>query len=93
MSYEIAIRAIEAIAEICELTVDELREICGSDADFTDSLRLDSLLRLEVIDTITRLGVEVPGSAAGSYLAQEVFGSFLKSLVLKCIDVVDQAGS
>lgn len=93
VSYEIAIRAIEAIAEICELTVDELREICGSDADFTGSLRLDSLLRLEVIDTITRLGVEVPGSAAGSYLAQEVFGSFLKSLVLKCIDVVDQVGS
>lgn len=71
------------------MTVEELREICDNNDNFIDSLRLDLLLRLEVIHTVTRLEFEVPGSATGSYLAHEVFGSFLKSLILECVGVVD----
>ena len=90
---KIAVEAIKAIAEICGVTVDELREICGSDPDFIDSLGLDSLLSIEVIATITDLGVEVPRSATGSYLVQEIFESFLESFILEYIGVVDQVGS
>lgn len=50
------------------MTVDDLREICGNDPDFIDSLGLDSFLSIKVISTITKLGVEVPKSATGSYL-------------------------
>lgn len=71
------------------MTVDELRELCGSDPDFIDSLGLDSLLSIEVIATVTDLGVEVPRSATGSYLVQEVFESFLGSFILEYIGVVD----
>lgn len=93
VSQEIAIEAIKAIADICGLTVDELREICGSDPDFIDSLGLDSLLSIEVIATITNLGIEVPRSATGSYLVQEIFESFLESFILEYIGIVDQVGS
>ena len=93
VSQEIAVRAIGAIAEICGVTVDELRRICDNDPDFIDSLGLDSLLSIEVIDTITKLGVEVPRSATGSFLVQEVFESFLESFILECVGVVDQVGS
>lgn len=51
VSQEIAVRAIKAIAEICGLTVDELREICGSGPVFIDSLDLDLLLSIEIINT------------------------------------------
>lgn len=93
VSQETAIRAIKAIAEICGVTVNELQEICSSDPDFIDSLGLDSLLSLEVIATITELGVEVPRSATGSYLVQEIFESFLESFILEYIRVVDQVES
>ena len=90
VSQEIAIKAISAIAEVCGVTDDELRKICGSDPDFIDSLGLDSLLSIEVIDTITKLGVEVPRSATGSFLVQEIFESFLESFILECVVLVDQ---
>lgn len=73
--------------------MNELQEICSSDPDFIDSLGLDSLLSLEVIATITELGVEVPRSATGSYLVQEIFESFLESFILEYIRVVDQVES
>lgn len=93
VSQETALEAIKAIADICGVTVDELREICGSDPDFIDSLGLDSLLSIEVIATITNLGIEVPRSATGSYLVQEIFESFLESFILEYIGLVDQVGS
>lgn len=92
VSQEIAIRAMTAIAEIFGVSVDELREICSSDPDFIDSLGLDSLLSIEVIATITKLGFEVPRSATGSYLVPEIFESFLESFILECIGVVDSVG-
>lgn len=93
VSQETAVRAIGAIAEICGVTIDELRNICDSDPDFIDSLGLDSLLSIEVIDTITKLGVEVPRSATGSFLVQEIFESFLEFFIVECVGVVDQVGS
>ena len=93
VSQETAIIAMRSIAEICGVTVNELREICGRDPDFIDSLGLDSLLSIEVIATMTKLGVEVPRSATGSYLVQEIFESFLESFILEYIGVVDQVGS
>ena len=93
VSQDIAIEAIKAIAEICGVTVDELREICAGDPDFIDSLGLDSLLSIEITGTITDLGIEVPRSVKGSYLVQEIFESFLESFILEYIGVVDQVRS
>ncbi len=45
------------------------------------------------VAAMTKLGVEVPRSATGSYLVQEVFESFLESFILEYIGVVDQVGS
>ena len=85
---DVAVRAINDIAEICGLTVQELREICSRDPDFIDSLGLDSLLSIVIIDSLTKLGVEVPRSATGSYLVQEVFELFLGSFIVDYIDVI-----
>ena len=74
------------------MTVDEFRDICGSDPDFIDSLGLDSLLSIQVIATMTNLGIGVPRSATGSYLVQEIFESFLESFIIEYIGVVDQMG-
>ena len=86
-------KAIRSIADNCGMTVHELREICGSDPDFIDSLGLDSLLSMVIVATITELGVEVPRSATGSYLEREIFKSFLESFILEYIDVMDRVGS
>ena len=88
VSQEVATEAIRAIADICSVTVDELREICGNGPDFIDSLGLDSLLSLEVIDTMTKLGVNIPRTATGSYF-QEDFQCFLGSFILEYIDAAD----
>ncbi len=88
VSQEVATEAIMAIADICTVTVDELREICSSGPDFIDSLGLDSLLSLEVIDTMTKLGVNIPRTATGSYF-QEDFQGFLGSFILEYIDAED----
>ena len=53
----------------------------------------DSLLSIEVIATITKLGVEVLRSATGSYLLQEIFESFLETFILEYIGVVGRDGS
>ena len=86
-------RAIKAIAEIYKVTNDELRKIYATDPDFIDSLRLNSLLSIEIIHTITELGVKVPRSAAGSFLVQEIFGGFLESFILECVGMVNQVES
>ena len=79
---ELATKAIQAIADVCGVTVDDLREIYStSGTDFIDSLALDSLLSLDLIATLTDIGVEVPRSAGGPYLVQEVFEGFLGSLI------------
>ena len=93
VSQETAIKTIRSIADNCGMTVHELREICGSDPDFIDSLGLDSLLSMVIVATMTELGVEVPRSATGSYLEREVFKSFLESFILEYIGVMDRVGS
>ena len=81
---ELATKAIEAIAYVCGVTVDELRGICStSGPDFIDSLGLDSLSSIELIFTLTDIGVEIPRSATGGYLVQEVFEGFLGSFILQ----------
>ena len=81
---ELATKAITAIADVCGVTVDELREICGtSGPDFIDSLGLDSLLSMELIFTLTDIGVDIPKSATGGYLVQEIFEGFLASFILQ----------
>ena len=81
---DLAKKAIEAIADVCGVTVDELRGICRtSGPDFIDSLGLDSLSSLELIFTLTDIGVEIPRSATGGYLVQEVFEGFLGSFILQ----------
>lgn len=90
VSQEIAAKAINAIAEICGVTVDELRSICDSGPEFIDLLGLDSLLSLEVEFAIEKVGVSLPRSATGSYLAQKDFEIFLESFVVEYIDAVDR---
>lgn len=90
VSHEIAAKAINAIAEICGVTVDELRSICDSGPEFIDSLGLDSLSSLEVTFAMEKLGVSLPRSATGSYLAQKDFEIFLESFVVEYIDAVDR---
>lgn len=90
VSQEIATKAINAIAEICGVTVDELRSICDSGPEFIDLLGLDSLLSLEVEFAMEKLGVSLPRSATGSYLAQKDFEIFLESFVVEYIDAVDR---
>lgn len=93
VSHEIAAKAINAIAEICGVTVDELRSICGSGPGFIDSLGFDSLLSLEVEFAIEELGVVLPRSATGQYLAQKDLEIFLESFIVEYIDAVDRVGS
>lgn len=81
---ELATKAIEAIADVCGMTVDELQGICSTGGpDFIDSLALDSLSSIELIFTLTDIGVEIPKSATGGYLVQEVFEVFLESFILQ----------
>ena len=81
---ERATKAFTAIADVCGMTVDELRGICSTGGpDFIDSLGLDSLSSLELIFTLTDIGVEIPRSATGGYLVQEVFEGFLGSFILQ----------
>ena len=89
VSEELAVRAIKVIAEISEVTVQELREICSRKPDFIDSLGLDSLLSIAIIERLTKLGVEVPRSATGSYLVPEVFELFLESFILDYVNVFE----
>ena len=77
VSQETAIKAIRSIADNCGMIVYELREICGNDPNFIDSLGLDSLLSMVIVATMTELGVEVPRSATGSYLEREYLRAFL----------------
>ena len=93
MFQKTAVKAIKIIAKICGVTVNKLRKIYENDLDFIDSLGLDSLLNIEVIDIITKFGVEVSRSATGSFLVQEIFESFLEFSILECVGVVDQVGS
>ena len=81
---ELATKAMEAIADVCGMTGDELRGICSTNGpDFIDSLGLDSLSSIELIFTLTDIGVEIPRSATGGYLVQEVFEGFLESFILQ----------
>ena len=81
---ELATKAMQAIADVCGVSVDELRVICNTNGpDFIDSLGLDSLSSIELIFTLTDIGVEIPRSANGGYLVQEIFGGFLKSFILQ----------
>ena len=89
VSKEFAVRAIKVIAEIFEVTVQEVREICSRKPDFIDSLGLDSLLSIAIIGRLTKLGVEVPRSATGSYLVPEVFELFLESFILDYVNVFE----
>ena len=93
ISQDIAAKAISAIAEICGVTVDELRSICGSGPDLSDSLGFDSLLILEIEFAIEELGVAIPRSAKGPYLPRKDLGVFLESFILEYIDAVDRVGS
>lgn len=84
ISQELATKAIRTIADVCGMTVDELRGICSTgEPDFIDSLGLDSLESIELIFALTDIGVEVPKSAARGYLRQEVFEGFLGSFILQ----------
>ena len=93
VSPEVATKAIEAVAEVCGVTIDGLRDIRDAGSDFNDSIRLDSLLNLQVIHTLIKLGIRIPGSATGAYLGQKSFEGFLESFILECFDTVDRAGS
>ena len=84
ISQEVATKAMQAIADVCGVTVDELREICSTDGpDFIDSLGLDSLSSLQLISKLRRIGVEIPRSVTRRYLVQEVFEGFLESFILQ----------
>lgn len=76
VSPEIAGKAINAIAEICGMTTDELRSICSSGPGFIDSLVFDSLLSIQTEFAIEELGVVLPRSATGSYLSPKTLRSF-----------------
>ena len=85
---DVAAKAISCIAEICGVTLDELRSMCGSGSNLLDSLGFDSLITLAMVSAIRNLGIEIPRPAYGPDL-----GTFLESFILEYIDMVDRVAS
>lgn len=86
ISQELAAQSIAAIAEIFEVSVNELREISTSPSGIgIQSLGLDSFEGLEIIHRLTKLGVKIPSSVSEKtgFFVQEVLECFLESLIIQ----------
>lgn len=84
VSQELAAQAITAIADIFEVSVNELREISPSPPGIA-SLGLDSLTSLEIVHKLTILGVNLPIRVSGNngFFVQEVLEYFLESFIVE----------
>ena len=89
---ELATKTIRSIADVCDVTVDELREVCStSGPGFMDSLGLDSLSRTQLMSDLQ--GVIGMSGADPYLLIEEVSESFLGSLILQLSDSGYKVGS
>lgn len=86
ISQELAAQSVAAIAEILEVSMNELLEISTSPSGIgIEFLGLDSLTGLEIIHKLTRLGVKIPSpiSEKTGFFMQEVLECFLESLIIQ----------